>query len=391
MAEIVAGRAYARAYRTPSRADQQEFLVSAVEQSGGTVLYASDPKESPVYLGILTPSEERIGVLAYAFRANHRKIKNRPDDEHRLQVKYGSEPWPDEYPIGLDVATVDTTLVVAVHIDANLFVGLDANLYNPLPMGISVEFKQDSVDEALRTGWHVFERDNTSGTRRNTPRAPSGLETVVLFSPDRFLDYVRLERTATDLGLDSALRFEAAVRAAPPSEATAGAAASIHDLEIQYGMSAPEILDMISSSPRTGMAVRGRVAEFHLAKILEQDTEVTTVVQLERDGQHDFDVTMKNAEAVRVECKNASPKRYANGDIKVEVQKTRATQGDPAGRLYRIDQFDVVAACLKGPTGEWIFRYRLTALLEESDKHPGRLAPLQRVTDDWASTLQEAL
>lgn len=78
-----------------------------------------------------------------------------------------------------------------------------------------------------------------------------------------------------------------------------------------------------------------------------------------------------------VECKNCSPRRYANGDIKVEVQKTRATQGDPAGRLYRLDQFDVVAACLFAPTG--------------SGRHPDRLAPLQRVTEDGSSTLPKAL
>lgn len=92
-----------------------------------------------------------------------------------------------------------------------------------------------------------------------------------------------------------------------------------------------------------------------------------------------------------MECKNASPRRYKNGDMKVEVQKTRATQGDPAGRFYRHDQFDVVAACLFAPTGQWRFAYRSTSLLERDGRFPDRLAPLQRVTDDWASNLMEAV
>jgi hypothetical protein len=356
------------------------------------LLYASDSKRSPVYLGIQTASHERVGVLVYPFRANHRKIKNRPADEHRMQIRYGGEEsWKVDHPIGRDIAGIDTTLVVGLHLEAGLLIGLDPSLYDPLPMGISIEFKEASVTEALASGWHVFERDNITGRRRPHPRATTGLETVVMFAPDRFIDYIGLERTATDLALDSPLRFVAAQEAAVPKPADGHAVASTHDLEAQFEMSSAEILTMISEANRLSTAVRGGVAEFHLGKLLATDTAITEVVPIDKDGMHDFDVTMITGQLVRVECKNASPKRYANGDIKVEIQKTRATQGDPAGRLYRVNQFDVVAACLRGPTGRWEFRYRRTDLLAEDQRHPGRLAPLQRVTEDWAITLQEAL
>ncbi|GAA3749904.1 hypothetical protein [Micromonospora maritima] len=393
MVDSVAGRSYARVYKVLGREDLHQYLIGAVGQAGGRLLYASGPKHAPVYLGVETPGGERIGILVYPFRANHREIKNRPADEHRMQIRYGGEKsWAEDHTLGKDVALVDTTLVLGVHLEADLFVGLDANLYDPLPMGISVEFKQTHVDAALNSNdWHVFERDNITGKRRSEPRASQGLETLVLFRPNRLLDFVRLERKASDLGLDSALRFAAAEEAATPSPVTARTVPSVHDLETQFQMTAPEIMEMISRRNRLSVAVRGGVAEHHLSQVLADDPDVIAYRSLDEDGRHDFDVTLSDGRTIRVECKNASPRRYKNGDMKVEVQKTRATQGDPAGRFYRHDQFDVVAACLFAPTGQWHFAYRSTSLLEREGRFPDRLAPLQRVTDDWASNLMEAV
>jgi hypothetical protein len=75
----------------------------------------------------------------------------------------------------------------------------------------------------------------------------------------------------------------------------------------------------------------------------------------------------------------------------VEVQKTRATRDDPAGRLYRPGQFDVVAACLYSPTRRWEFRYVRTARLERHHTHVARLAATHRVDERWSQTLLAAL
>ncbi len=393
MPDAVAGRAYARVYRTTGRADLHDFLAGAVIRSGGRLLYSSSPQHAPVYFGIQTPDDERVGVLVYPFRATQRVTKNRPDDEHRLQIRYGSaSTWDDEHPVGRDLANVDTTLVVGVHLEAETFVGLDPIIYDPLPMGISIEFKEEHVQAAQQgDGWHVFERDNITGRKRLSPRAVQGLETMVLFKPNRLLDYVRLERKAADLALDPALRFSAAAAAARPRLAHNRAAASLHDLESQFSMSSTEILEMISRRNRLSVAVRGGVAEHHLHRVLSEDDAVAVVEPIDEDGRHDFDVTLHDGRLVRVECKNSSPKKYSNGDMKVEVQKTRATQGDPAGRLYRSEQFDVLAACLFAPTGEWRFVYRSTAVMDRDRRYPDRLTPLHHVTEDWATTLAEAL
>lgn len=90
-----------------------------------------------------------------------------------------------------------------------------------------------------------------------------------------------------------------------------------------------------------------------------------------------------------VECKNASPRPYADGTLKVEVQKTRASKGDPASRLYRVDQFDVIAACLYSATGSWTFRFQRTGRLVRDATFGDRIAPIQRIDHDWAPELRD--
>jgi hypothetical protein len=389
----VAGRSYARVYTGLRRKELHEFILAAIVMSGGQVLYSSRSDQAPMYFGVQTPSGERIGVLIYPFLANQKVTGGRPADEHRLQMRYNNrEVWDGHNPIGRDIASVDTTLILGVHLEAGLFVGLDPSLYDPLPLGISIFFKDFLVQEALgSTRWRIFERDNISGVRRADPRSPHGLETIVLFKPNRLLDYVRLERKASDLNLDTPLRFAAAVEAAEPSVASEPTVASFHALEAEFGMPSTEILEMVIERKRLAVAVRGGVAEWHLNRLFQEDPNIDRVAPLDKDAMHDFDVVMLDGTKVRVECKNCSKERYKNGEIKVETQKTRASKNDPASRFYKIDQFDVVAACLWSPTGEWTFAFRKTSELALHDRHEGRLAALQRVNDTWARTLTEAL
>ena len=72
----------------------------------------------------------------------------------------------------------------------------------------------------------------------------------------------------------------------------------------------------------------------------------------------------------------------------MEVQKTRASKGDPASRFYPIDGFDVVAACLFSSTGRWEFRFGRTAEMTPHKDFPDRLAAIQTITNDWTDNLQ---
>ncbi len=353
---LVAGRDVGEVYRVSGRRDLHSFLLDAVESSGGRLLYASDANRAPVYLGIQADSDERIGVLVYPFRITRNTIRNRPADEVRGQLRYGSEDsWERPHPVARDVAGVDVSLVVGIDLEDDVFVGLDAQLWDPLPMGISFYAKAAEITLARDQSWHVWEKINRSGTRRQAPRSPSSLETVVAFQPHRLLDYIEPQRR--------------------------------HVLEEQFALTSEQILDIIGGRNRLSVAVRGGVAEHHLERRLRQDPGIADVRRLDVDAMHDFDVTTVAGEVLRVECKNASPKLNAAGEFRVEVQKTRSSKSDPASRFYPVDAFDVVAACVFSATGRWDFWFGRTAEMQRHSSFADRLAPIQVIGRGWTPTL----
>jgi len=386
--EPLAGRAFGEIYRVQGRSDLHAFLLGAVRASGARVLYASDPRRAPVYLGVQLDSDERIGMLVYPFRVTRNSIENRPDDEVRGQLRYGAEEsWKREHPVGRDVAGVDVTMILGVDLADSVILGLDANLWDPLPMGISFYAKDAEIQQAKASGWHVWEKINRPGTKRSQPRSPTSLETVVAFTPDRLIDYARLERRATSLRLDPPLRYSVAIALA--DETAVDELPRRHVLEEQFALTSEQILDIIGGRNRLSVAVRGGVAEYHLEHLLETSPDVAAVERLDVDAMHDFNVMLADGRLIRVECKNASPKTSATGDFKVEVQKTRASKGDPASRFYPADGFDVVAACLFSPIGRWEFRYGLTSRMTRHKDFPDRLSAIQTITDDWAASLTD--
>jgi Methylase-associated X1 len=389
---VLAGRQVPRVYRVSGRGDLHEFLLGAVQLSGGTVLYASDPNRVPVYIGLDAGDGQRVGLMVYPFRVTRKATRNRPGDEVRGQLRYGAEEtWPEEdHFVARDIAGVDTTLLLGIYPEGGLILGLDPALYDPLPLGISVYAKDEHVEAVARDGWAVWEKANRAGIRRAAPRAGEGLETLVGLQPARLLDYARFERQANDLGLDQSLRYAAAVDAGR-DDGRAAQARQRHSLEDSFNLSAAEILDIIHNRMRLEVAVKGGVAEHHLERLLVRDPLIAQVERLDLDAQPDFSVALFDGTAIRIECKNASPERYSNGDMKVEVQKTRATRDDPAGRLYKHDHFDVVAACLYSPTREWTFKFIRTCRLDRHPAHYDRLAATHRIDSRSSGTLEEAL
>ena len=229
-----------------------------------------------------------------------------------------------------DIAGVDTTLLLGVYPEGDLLLGLDPALYDPLPLGISVYAKDEHADEvapetAGRYGSGRTARERAGGPARG--RGPGDAGRVP--ARDRLLDYARFERDASDLGLDPPLRYAAAVDAAAAMASGPGGTAAGTALEESFDLIAQEILDIIHSRMRLEVAVKGGVAEYHLERLLRADPAVATVERLDQDAQPDFESRMSDGRRSCVECKNASPERYANGDYKVEVQKTRATQRRP--------------------------------------------------------------
>lgn len=385
------GRSYINAHERVRRAKDHGFLELAIETAGARIVYSSGPTVAPLFLTIEHPDGAREGVVLYAFHANRRVTRNRPADEHRCQVRYGDvndAAWRlAEHRVAFDPAAADATLVVAVEPEADLIVALDPLLYDPLPLGISVFWKDAEVAAAQGAGWHAWERDNITGANRSARSATLGVEALLAVAPERILELIRFERTAQALRLDPALRL----RSAQDFPATAGGPIGLHALEREYQLPAREILAIVGERARLAMAVRGGVAEHHLGRLLAGHPEVAAAEMGLQEGPPDYLVTLRDGRSTTIECKNASPKLYADGTPKVEVQKTRTSKGDPVSRLYDPSAFDILAACMYGPTGRWEFKFRRSADLRAHDDHPGRIAPLQRVTGEWADDLADVL
>ena len=165
-----------------------DFMLNALRLAGCRIIHTSEPDEAPFRITFETMDGERMGIIVYAFLANQKLTKNRPSDEHRFQVKYGSkdglehELWQDPY--GLY-----TTLFVGINPEQGFFVGADPVLHNPTKLFISIEFKQEHTDHILDKGWYAWERDRRTGD-------DTLIEVLVGGRTESFLRFIYFEREA---------------------------------------------------------------------------------------------------------------------------------------------------------------------------------------------------
>ncbi len=361
------------------------FILTALRNCGCRILRNSSPQQAPFRITFEDPSGQRHGIIVYAFFANSQPTKNRPTDEHRFQIKYGTKDgelhqiWQDPY-------LLYTTLMVGIDTERGIFVGIDPVLHEFTKFFISVEFKRTEVEAILDTGWHCWER-----ARRSVDDSP--VETVVGGRSEAFFDYIRFEQAGR--GLDQGHRFLLAEKldefiARPQRDPVLKSSTEIllpetpHDLASEFQISEDQILNMIEAAPRLKMAVRGWVAEHHLEEILKTTEGVDSCVSLEEDGRPDFEVTYMGSRPFLVECKNVLRKTLADGTVRVDFQKTRASKSDPCSRFYRASDFQVLAACLHPCTERWEFAYRLTREMDlHTKKCPEHLSNNVRISEEW--------
>ena len=378
-----------------SRRDKKpllDFIFESLELCGCTVLNYSNPDRVPFQITFEAPDGERMGIIVYAFLANSKLTKNRPSDEHRFQVKYGSKPT-EHQELWQDPFELYTTLFLGINPERKFFVGADPFLHNPTQFFISVEFKEENVKEIEKMAWAWWER----------PKRPVGglekpIEVMIGGLPESFLSYVRFERAAK--GLDQGHRALLADKVEELTQVAESTTASIHsvqhlDEEIQplaneFQLSQDQILDVIRSAPRLKMAVRGWVAEKHLYQKLSEYSEITECEQIEKDGMPDFRIVYRDC-PILIECKNVLRKVYSDNQPRVDFQKTRASKKDPCTRYYKTDKFDVVAACLHPRTEKWEFAYTLTREMDPHPKCVDRLSNNVRVNESWSSDLLSVL
>lgn len=162
-----------------------EYVLAALRTCGCRVILTSEPDVAPFRITFETPEGERLGIIVYAFFSNSRLTKNRPDDEHRFQVKYGSDDkklhtlWQDPW-------MLYTTLFCGIDPERGIFVGADPILHSPVAEGWSIEYPSRELRETLKREWHSWERAPDEGP----------VEVLVAGTAASFLRYIRLERDA---------------------------------------------------------------------------------------------------------------------------------------------------------------------------------------------------
>lgn len=368
-----------------------KWMRDALEASGCRIIQTSPSDKAPFRISFVLPNGERMGIVAYAFLANTKVTKNRPDDEHRFQVKYGSkdgelhELWQD--PFGLY-----TTVFVGINPERSLFVGADPVLHSPTKFFISVEFKEDHAATIDRLGWHAWERDH-----RGSDDDP--VEVLVGGKPGAFLRYVLFEREAfgEDQGhrqllaeRSERLLFKGGTRRGARSALTPSAE-RLHTLAEEFAMTEADVLDLIASTPYVKKAVRGSVAEEHLVRQLAKLPGATECQRVAGEGEVDVSVRLNGGPAVRIQCKNVLRQRTKDGLARLDFQRTRAAKSNPCSRYYRATDFDVVAACMHAVTERWTFKFALPERLDAHASCAGRLASNVRLDGRWSDDAQAVI
>jgi hypothetical protein len=356
-----------------------KFICDALEACGCRLLYVSEPSVAPFRFTFESGQGERMGIVVYAFLANSKATRNRPADEHRFQVKYGTkdgqthELWQDPY-------SLYTTLFCGIDPERGTFVGADPVLHNPTRHFISIEYNREHAEQIAAHGWVAWERDRR---REGEP-----VEVLVGGRASEFLRYVRFEREA--LGESQGHRQLIAERGdiILPFETSRGPTADIphplhlHGLAKEFQLRESEVLDLIANARRLKMAVRGWVAEEHLVRVLREIPEVVDCRRLDGDGQPDVSLSFRSV-PLTVECKNVLRKRAADGSPRVDFQRTRASKSDECSRYYAPTDFDVVAACLHAVEERWTFAFAPTNSLPPHRTCVGKLSSNVRVNAQW--------
>lgn len=368
-----------------------KFMCRALEAAGCRIIRASPPTIAPFRITFETPSGLRQGIVAYAFRANSRPTRNRPLDEHRFQIKYGSKPIGEQVVIDLwqDPFGLYTTLLLGINPEEGFFVGADPVLHSPTKLFISLEFKERHAEEIRERGWYVWERD------RRSDDEPT--EVLVGGTAGAFLRYIEFERSA--VGLDQGHRQllgekMAEIPVLPGASAPMGLAPGprrLHQLAREFEMKEEEVLDLIAQTRRLKMAVRGWVAEEHLLRHLSKVKGVSECERLDKEGSPDIRLRFEGGRPITVECKNVLRNTTRDGLARVDFQRTRASLGDPCSRYYAPTDFDVIAACLHAVSERWEFRFVLPSQLDPHPRCPGKIGNNVRIDKRWKSKASPVL
>lgn len=171
-----------------------------------------------------------------------------------------------------------------------------------------------------------------------------------------------------------------------------------HPLEVKFNATGWDILSAIEKGFRAQVDVKGKLAEYFLYRQLLKLKKKGVIDELEwrdQDGVPDFLIGYRGRE-LQMECKNVRGGAATYRDsYKVELQKTRNRIGGGPSRGYKVDEFDLLAACTFNQSGTWEYLFIATTNLTMRTDWPDYLVIFQRVPHaaegNWKATLEDVL
>ncbi|MGA9099318.1 MAG: hypothetical protein WB392_10350 [Methanotrichaceae archaeon] len=173
----------------------------------------------------------------------------------------------------------------------------------------------------------------------------------------------------------------------------------VHKLEEVLKAPANDIMDAILMGFRAQVDVRGKLAELYLfryLKKLETEGVIKNLEWRDKDGKPDFQFTYRE-KSYQMECKNLRNEIYRTPipSYKVEIQRTRNSKDGTNTRSYKVDYFDILAACTFNQNKRWEFLFIKAIDLEVVKHYPELLKIMQRVpitvAPPWKKDLVEVL
>jgi hypothetical protein len=225
---------------------RRRHFVASIEQAlrecGAETRWRAEPTTAPFEFTVKTPTGAQRELVCYAFSASRYRRIGGPTDRHGFQNIYGSRS--DRcHRLYFDPRGKKTTLLFGVHLEMDLFIGVDPRMHSPTWFPRSVEFRTSDLEAARAQRWHGWERERSGAGRKVRPEESLLTETVIAFRPDQFFRYVEFERLAS--GLDCGERCLLSDRIGRSlSQGLALTAPGRHPLEIQLGIPASDILDV---------------------------------------------------------------------------------------------------------------------------------------------------
>ena len=227
---------------------RRSSIVARIEQAltecGAEILVRAVPTTAPFEFTVKTPTGDQRELVCYAFTASRHRRAGKPSERHHFQIGYGrgSDRCHELY---FDPRGRKITLLFGVHLEMGLFVAVDPRMHSPTWFPRSVEFKTSDLETALARGWHGWERER-SAKRNLQPEETLLTESVIAFRPDQFLRYVEFERLASGLGCGERCLLSDRIEEGLSQGEALISAPGRHPLEIQLGLPASDILDMVT-------------------------------------------------------------------------------------------------------------------------------------------------